>query len=99
MAGQCRMHGDICRLLIAYLADKNDIGILSQHRSENTGEGEADLWLDLNLVNIVQLKLDRVFDSQNIFLLCWQAHQQTREGGPLRAYGRARNQKKYIGAS
>src|SRR5260221_4870071 len=97
MAGQCRMDGDICHLLIACLDDKNDIGILSHDRSENPGEGEADLWLDLNLVNIVQLKLDRVFDSQNILLLCWQAQQRSVECGRLAAACRSGNQKNPIG--
>ena len=56
------------RLLVADLADQDDVGVLPQHRAQHAREGEALLLVDLDLVDALQLVLDRVLDGDDVDL-------------------------------
>ena len=57
--------GDVRRLAVADLADHDDIGVLPQDVPQGTGEGQADLGPDLDLVGAGHLVFDGVFDRDD----------------------------------
>ena len=68
MAGQGGPQTDFSGLLVADLADHDDVRVLPQKCTQRRGEREPDLGLDLNLVHPLELVLDRVFDGADIDL-------------------------------
>ena len=66
MPGQRRLHGDLRGLQVADFADHDHVRILAQDRAQQAGEGQADLRLDLDLVDAAQLVLDRVLDGDHL---------------------------------
>src|SRR5271167_1695910 len=66
MAGQRRLHRNLRGFEITDLADHNDVGILPQDRAQQAGKIEADLRLDLDLVDPCELVFDRVLDGHDI---------------------------------
>ena len=51
MSGQAGLHGYLGRFQIAYLADHNDIGILSEDCAQSTCKGHVNLRIDLGLTD------------------------------------------------
>ena len=68
MARQRGLHGDLRRLLLAYLADHDDVGILAQHVLQHLGEREPDVGPHLVLIDEVELILHRVLDRHDVLL-------------------------------
>ena len=66
VAGERRAHRDLRRLLVADLADHDDVGILAQDGPEGPGEVEADLGLDLHLLDARLPVLHRVLDGDDV---------------------------------
>src|SRR5215217_9373973 len=60
VARQRSLDADLGRLLVAYLAYHHDVGIGAQDVPQAGGEGQADLRVDLDLVEARYLVLDRV---------------------------------------
>ena len=54
MAGQRRLHGDLGGFEVADFADHDDVRVLAQDGAQQMGEIEADLRLDLDLVDAGQ---------------------------------------------
>ncbi len=54
------------RLLVADLADHDDVGILPEEGAQRAGEGEADLRLDVHLVDAADLVLDRILGREDV---------------------------------
>ena len=46
-----RLHGDARRLLVADLADEDDVGVLAEDRLQTAGERDVGLQVDLHLVD------------------------------------------------
>src|SRR5207237_538833 len=46
--------------------DEDDIGVVTQDAAERMAEGEADLGMDLNLVNAFKLIFDRIFGRDDL---------------------------------
>ena len=59
VARQGRLHGDFGCLLVADFADQDHVGILTQHRTQDAGESQLDIRLDLALDDAVDVVLDR----------------------------------------
>ena len=68
VAGQRGLDGDLGRLQVADFADQDDVGVVPQDGPQARGEGQADLAVDLDLVDAVQVVLDRVLDRQDLDL-------------------------------
>ena len=81
MPGECRLHGDVGGLGVADLTDHDDIRILAQERAEAGRERDSRLWVDLRLVHIPHVILDRVLHGRHIHLGTVQhVHQRVKRG-------------------
>jgi len=63
---QRRLDGDLGRLVVADLADEDDVGRLPQHGADDAGEVQADLVLHLHLVDPGQVILDGVLGRDDL---------------------------------
>ncbi len=66
MPGEARLDGDLRSLEIAYLADHDDVGILTEDRTERARKVELDLRIDLGLTDAVQREFDRILDRHDV---------------------------------
>jgi hypothetical protein len=57
---------DARRLVVADLADEDHVGVLAQHRAQHARERETLLLVDVDLVDALQLILDRVLDRDDV---------------------------------
>src|SRR5215213_4757015 len=72
VAGKRGFDGNFSRFKVADLADKNDIRVLAQERSESSREVQSDLLLHLHLIDAGKVELDRVFRGHDVRLLLVQ---------------------------
>src|SRR6185369_258826 len=66
VARKRRLDGDFAGFKVTDLADKNDVGILSQEGTQRSGEVETDLLFHLNLVDASQLEFDWIFRGHDV---------------------------------
>ena len=66
VAGKRHFYGDVRGFLVADLADKHDIGVLPQNRTQRIGEGEAYFAVCLDLRYAFDMKFHRVFDRYHV---------------------------------
>ena len=57
---------DVGRLLVADLADQDDVRVLAQDRAQGPGERQPALGVDRHLVDAVDAVLDRVLDRDDV---------------------------------
>ena len=86
------MHRNTRRLLVADLADHDHVGVLPQDAAKRAGERQPDRWLDLHLVDPLQLVFDRVLDRHHIHARSAQHLQRRVQRGGLSAAGGAGHQ-------
>jgi hypothetical protein len=65
VTGQSGADGDVGGFAVADFPDHDDIGILAQNVAQGAGEGEADLAVDLGLVDALDLVFDRILDRDD----------------------------------
>ena len=82
------MNSDLCRFRIANLPHHDDVGILSDYGAQSCGEGQADLGVDLYLIDPMQLILDGVLDGEDLLLRGEDGAQGGVQGRRLTAAGR-----------
>src|SRR6185295_6886941 len=58
--------GDLRRLEVTRLAHEDDVGVLAQKAAERTLEGTADLVVDLELVDPLEVVLDRILRGHDV---------------------------------
>jgi hypothetical protein len=80
-AGQRRAGCDVRRFRVANLADHDDVRILAEHAAQRFDKTEADLGVGLNLVDVLDPPLDRVFDRDHAAAGIAQEHQAGVGGG------------------
>src|SRR5829696_2714679 len=68
MARQGGLDAYLGRLHVAYLADHHDVGVGAQDVPQTRGEGQADLGVDLDLVQPRYLELHGVLDGYDVLL-------------------------------
>ena len=68
VASERGLHGDVGCLGVTNLADHDDVRRLTQDRAEGGGEVEADILVDLHLVDTAHLVFDRVFDGDELLV-------------------------------
>ena len=66
MTGLRGLDGDFRRLEVADFADHDDVRILAQEGAQRRGEGEADLVVDVDLVDAGQIDFRRVFRGRDV---------------------------------
>ena len=97
MPGQRGPQADLGGLLVADLADHDDVGVLPQERTEGDGERQADLALDLNLVHSLELVFDGIFNRADVGLRVVQQVQARIQRRALAASRWARHQGQAVG--
>ena len=86
--GQRSLDRDLRGLVVADLADHDDVRVLAQDRAQGLGEVEVDLGVDLGLADAGQLVLDRVLDRHDVAAAGVQpAQRRVQRGGLARAGG------------
>src|SRR5215207_10565872 len=93
MSRQGRLDADLGRVLVAYLAYHHDVGVGAQDVPQAGGEGQADLGVDLHLVEARYLVFDRVLDGYDVLLRGVQLLEGRVERRGLARAGRTRNQR------
>ncbi len=66
VAGEGGLDGDAGGFGVADFADHDDVGILPEQGAEGGGEGEADLLIDLELVDAGEVEFDGIFDGADV---------------------------------
>ena len=69
VAGHGGLEGDVGRLLVADLADEDHVGVGAEDRAQPGGERQAGARVDLDLVGVRHLVLDRVLDRRDLALV------------------------------
>ena len=92
MAGDGGTHGDVGGLAVTDLADGDDVRVLTQDGTQAAGEGQADLFIDLDLVDALDVILDRVLERDEVHVTGVDLVDHAVHGGGLTASGRADDQ-------
>ena len=66
MPREGRLNGDLRRLLVANLADENDVGVLAHDGPKRGTEGEAGAFVHLDLHDAWQAVLDGILDGDDV---------------------------------
>ncbi len=83
---------DVRRFLVAYFANEDHVWILTQDRPQASRECHASPRVDLDLVHPRELKLDRVFQGDDVVGRGLDGVQRGIERGGLSAAGRTRHE-------
>src|SRR5215217_3096456 len=97
MARQGSLDADLCRVLVTDLAYHHYVRVGAQDVPQAGGEGQADLWVDLHLVEARYLVLDRILDGYDVLLRGVQLLEGCVERRRLARAGRPRNQGSPVG--
>ena len=89
VAGHGGLEGDVGRLLVADLADEDHVGVGAEDRAQAAGERQAGARVDLDLVGVRHLVLDRVLDRRDLALVAVEPAERRVQSGGLAAAGRA----------
>ena len=87
--GHSRLHRGTSGLGIAHFADKHDVRILTQYRSQQRGESISLLLVHRDLRDAGQFYFDRVFDRDDVSFTGINASQRRVQRASLSAAGRA----------
>ena len=60
------MHGDFGGLVVADFSDENDVRVVPQDRSQSGGERDADVGVDRDLDDAVDVVFDRIFGRDDL---------------------------------
>src|SRR6185436_1537394 len=80
------------RVLVAHFAHQNHVRILAQRRAQDSGEGQFDLVVDLDLIDAGEPIFNRVFHSDDLALRRVELFECGIERGRLATASRSRNQ-------
>src|SRR5690606_30858180 len=83
-----RLDGDVRRLVVANLADEDDVRRLPHHGAQDSREVEADLVTNLRLVDSGQVVLDRVLRGDDLDVGTIELLERRVEGRRLSGAGR-----------
>ena len=68
MSGDSRLNSNLCSLTVSNLSDHNNIRILTEDRSKGCRESHLCFYIYLNLIDTVDICLDRIFYRDNIYI-------------------------------
>src|SRR5690606_36481646 len=92
VAGERGLDRDARGLQVAHLADHDDVRVLAHDRTQRVREVEPDLRLGLDLVDALDLVLDRVLDGDDLDVRRVELAQRRVQRGGLARAGRAGDQ-------
>src|SRR5690606_19612143 len=98
VTGQRRLDGDLGGFAVAHFADHDHIRILTHDGAQRAGEVEADLRLGLDLVDALDLVLDRVLDGDDLHVRRVDLRQRRIQRGGLARTGGAGDQQDAVRA-
>ena len=99
VAGQGGLDGDSRRLLIADLADHNNVRVLTQKTSQGVGESKPRRIVDFKLVNAGDVAFDGILNRTNVDLFIVQFRQGGVQGCIFSGTGRPGSQNNTIGGA
>ncbi len=97
VAGHGGPHGDLRRVPVAYLAHRDDIRVLAEHRPQDAGKGEAGFFVYLHLADPAHVVFHRVLQGDQVHLLAAQAVNNGVEGGGFAGAGGSHHQQHPLG--
>ena len=97
VSSQRSLDGDLGRFVVADFADEDDVGGLPQHGPDDAREVEADVVLDLHLVDAGQVVLDRVLGGDDLPVRPVQLVQGGVQRGRLAGAGRTGDEEDAVG--
>lgn len=92
MAGDSGTHGDVGSFAVTDLTDGDDIRVLTQNGAQAGGEGHAGFFVDLDLVDTVEVVFHGVFQGDQVHLFGIQLADHGVHGGGLAGTGGAHDQ-------
>ena len=92
MPGERRLHRDLGGLGVADFADQNNVRVVAQNRPEPARKGEPGLFVDLNLIDALELIFNRVFHRDDFADGIVDLVQRGVEGGGFARASRAGDQ-------
>ena len=98
VARQCRLDGEVGRLVVADLPHHHHIGVLTENTAQTIGKGKANVTIDLDLVDSLHFVLHRVFQCDDVDGIILNFFNQCIEAGRFTATGRATGKNHPIGA-
>ena len=87
MARDGRADGDLGGLAVSNFADGDDVRVLAQDGAQAAGEGHADLFVDLHLVDAVDVVLHRVLQCDQVHVAGVHVADHRVHGGGLTGTG------------
>ena len=66
MSGERGLDRELRRLGVADLADEDDVRVVAEDGAESRLEGEPGLRVHLDLIDVAERVLDRVFDGHDV---------------------------------
>ena len=96
VSGNRRLNRDARCLLVSDLTDHDDIRVLTKDGTQGTGEGQVCLRIYMYLIDTVDIRLYRVFDSDNIYILGVQFTEGCIQGSGFTGTGRSGNQQNSV---
>ncbi len=97
VSGQCGLHCNGCGFLVAHFADHDNIGVLAYDGAQRSGEGQSNLWLDLHLVDPLDVVFYRVLHGEDLALGGVEMLECRIQCSGLTAAGRTGNQQDTVG--
>src|ERR1700730_5483201 len=88
VARQCRLHGNLGRLLIADLSHEDGVRVLTENGAQPGSKGDPGQTVDLDLVDVLERVLNRIFDRHDVLLHPVELADGGIERGRLAAAGR-----------
>ena len=89
VSGDGCLYRDAGGLLVTDLTDHDDIRVLTEDGTQCRREGEVCLGVDLYLVDTVDIRLDRIFDGDDVHVFFVQLAQCGIQSGGLTTSGRS----------
>ena len=92
VTGERRLDRDLGGLEVTNLTDHDDVGILTQERTQRRGEVQADRLVHLALVDAREVELDRILGGRDVGLDLVQLRERRVQRRRLAGTGRPRHQ-------
>ena len=97
MPSERRLHGDLRCLHVAHLTHEDHVGVLAQNCSQTVGKRGSGQPVDLDLVDVVELILDRVLDCGDVSRTAIEFVQRRVERGRLSGARRSADHDQPVG--
>src|SRR5215510_16215852 len=98
MTGERRFNSDLSGLAVADLSYHDNVWVLAQERTEGRGERQADIFINMNLIDTREVKFYRILGGRNVRGDLVQFGESRIQGRGFARPRRPRNQHHSIGS-